>query len=439
MAVVSDLANGDGGTPATVSSRNFIVRLILPGLLQGKAQTFVAPMLPIFVAVDLAGSHSMVGIIASSYPISQFIFSPAVGVVMKHLHNSLASCLALGVLVSTALLSFAAQSVYVLLVIRMIGGIGSTSFDISQKAYMAAEVPPGIRGRITAQIAGAQKWAIMIAALLSGVVAEHLATRSIFLVQASLSVTAMLLIASHSLYLRRKSADLDGADSEALAAAPNVPLMRVLRDHWRGLLGAGLYCAMLNGIRNTWMVALPLRGHHIGLSKLGIGASVAWYRACDATVTTIAAGHIMDKYGLKAAAIPSMLLMGIAFSLLSAVKGSWSLAAVALVFGVGNGFCGGILNAFATGLAPKNARTQFLGLWKTVTSIGGICVPPIFGMVSDASNLDLAGYFASGAALCTLLWAVFVVQDVSKEAPPDCEVPQREQISVSLANNPSPA
>ena len=74
-----------------------------------------------------------------------------------------------------------------------------------------------------------------------------------------------------------------------------------------------------------------------------------------------------------------------------------------------------------------------------MTSIGGICVPPFFGMVSDASNLDLAGYFASGAALCTLLWAVFVVQDVSKEAPPDSEVPQREQISVSLAHNPSPA
>ena len=74
-------------------------------------------------------------------------------------------------------------------------------------------------------------------------------------------------------------------------------------------------------------------------------------------------GHIMDKYGLKAAAIPSMLLMGLAFSLLSVVKGDVSLAAVALVFGVGNGICGGILNAFATGLTPRNARTQFLGLW----------------------------------------------------------------------------
>ena len=76
----------------------------------------------------------------------------------------------------------------------------------------------------------------------------------------------------------------------------------------------------------------------------------------------------MDKYGLKAAAIPSTLLMGLAFSLLSVVKGDVSLAAVALVIGVGNGICGGILNAFSTGLTLRNARTQFLGLWILGTS-----------------------------------------------------------------------
>ena len=114
--------------------------------------------------------------------------------------------------------------------------------------------------------------------------------------QASLSFTALLLVASHSIYLRRKSADVDGSDGEtAMGSTSHIPLKTILRDHWRGLLGAGLYCALLNGVRNTWMVALPLRGHHIGLSKLGIGASVAWYRACDAAVTTIAAGWGRNK------------------------------------------------------------------------------------------------------------------------------------------------
>ena len=76
-------------------------------------------------------------------------------------------------------------------------------------------------------------------------------------------------------------ADVDGSDGEtAMGSTSQKPLKTILRDHWRGLLGAGLYCALLNGVRNTWMVALPLRGHHIGLSKMGIGDSVAWYRAC---------------------------------------------------------------------------------------------------------------------------------------------------------------
>ena len=114
--------------------------------------------------------------------------------------------------------------------------------------------------------------------------------------EASLSFAALLLVASHSIYLRRKSADVDVSDGEtATGSTSHIPLKTILRDHWRGLLGAGLYCALLNGVRNTWMVALPLRGHHIGLSKLGIGASVAWYRACDATVTTIAAGWGPNK------------------------------------------------------------------------------------------------------------------------------------------------
>ncbi|CAK9046240.1 unnamed protein product [Durusdinium trenchii] len=407
------------GEPALVSSRNFILRLVLPGLLQGKAQTFVQPMLPIFVAVDLGGSHGMVGLIASCYPIAQFLGSTPVGFVMKHLENSLAACLALAWMVTTALLSFAAQTVYVLMCIRLLGGLGATSFDISQKAWSFLQVFCLPRGRDVGKTFAPVHFLVRprIAALLSGVVAQHLATRSIFLVQASLSFCALLLIALHSLYLRRKSADVELQDSGA-AAPQDVSLRAIVRDHWRGLLGAG---------------------HHIGLSKMGIGASVAWYRGCDAAVTTAVAGYIMDNYGLKASAVPSMLLMSAAFSLLAIVQGPISLALVALVFGVGNGMCGGVINAFAASLTPPHARTQFLGLWKTVTSLGGICVPPIFGLVSDSSTLDMAGFCISGAALCTALWTVLMVQQVvpSRRAGPSPA--QGDQVSVSLANNPSPA
>mmetsp|Transcript_14805 Transcript_14805/g.33557 ORF Transcript_14805/g.33557 Transcript_14805/m.33557 type:complete len:446 (+) Transcript_14805:80-1417(+) len=433
-------------TQVSVASgvRPFLLPLILPGLLQGKAQTFVTPMLPIFIKVDLGGSHGMVGAVASAYAVAQFFGSPPVGVLMQHLHYATAACLALLLLVTTALLSFAANSVYVLLAIRLVGGLGATAFDISRKAYIAAEVPSGIRGRVVAFLASMQKWAVMISALLSGIVAQHLATRSIFLVQAMLSFTAFLCLSVHAFCSKQcagRTSEPDSPTGSGTPASnggpsrPSVTLSAVLRDHWRSLVGAGLYCAMLNGIRNTWMIALPLRGHAIGLSKIGIGMSVAGYRAIDASLTFCVAGHLMDKYGLKAAAVPSMLLMGTAFALLSAVQGPATLAVAATVFGVGNGICGGILNSFATGLAPPQARTQFLGLWKMVTALGGISLPPIFGAVSDATSLDMAGYCLSLAALVAVIWVLVVVREVS----PRTKSARETQVAVSLAaQHPTP-
>ena len=192
----------------------------------------------------------------------------------------------------------------------------------------------------------------MIAALLSGAVAQHIATRGIFLVQALLDLSALFLIACHSLCRQSRRAP-DSERSEDLqrgnsAQIPGVGLGVVLQEHWRALAGAGVFCTLLSGIRSTWVVALPLCGHYVGLSKVAIGCALAVQRACEATVTALLAGHMMDEYGLKAVAVPSLILISAAFALLSAGQETQILGLAAFVFSVGNGMCGGILNTFAT-------------------------------------------------------------------------------------------
>lgn len=165
----------------SASVKSFLIPVVIPGLLQGKAQTFVQPMLPIFIRVDLGGTDSMVGLIASAYAISQLVSSAPLGVIMQRCGYGKSACLALGLLVVTALLSFGVQSLAVLFMIRLLGGIGVSAFDISRKAYMAANVPNSVRGRVVALLASMQKWAVMVAACLSGVIAQHIATRYYFL------------------------------------------------------------------------------------------------------------------------------------------------------------------------------------------------------------------------------------------------------------------
>lgn len=170
---------------------------------------------------------------------------------------------------------------------------------------------------------------------------------------------------------------------------------------------------MLNGCRNTWMVALPLHAHDLKLSKETIGLAVAIFRAVDATVTITLAGPIMDRYGRTAGAIPTLLLMSVAFLLLPWTESFWSMILVAMVYAVGNGLSGGILNYLATGLAPAHARTQFLGLWKTVTSCGGLVLPPLFGGITDRTgSMKASGAIVAGIAVFAMIWVSAVVRDL---------------------------
>lgn len=424
----------------SASVKSFLIPVVIPGLLQGKAQTFVQPMLPIFIRVDLGGTDSMVGLIASAYAISQLVSSAPLGVIMQRCGYGKSACLALGLLVVTALLSFGVQSLAVLFMIRLLGGIGVSAFDISRKAYMAANVPNSVRGRVVALLASMQKWAVMVAACLSGVIAQHIATRYIFLVQAGLTGAALMLIGCHDQFLeptRRSgttgttlgtSSSQSGAVERASRTA-DLPLVEVVRGNWRSLFGAGGYCAILSGLRNTWAVALPLQGHTIGLSKTHIGFSVAAFRCIDASVTLLVAGHVMQRYGLKVAALPSMLLMAAAFATLACSTSALSLGIAIVLYGLGNGLCGGILNGFATSLAPSHARTQFMGLWRTVTALGGISVPPLFGIISDFLSFRSAALFTSGVGLLSIAWVLFLVQN----SPPSCRPAGQSNAEVPLA------
>mmetsp|Transcript_76856 Transcript_76856/g.199752 ORF Transcript_76856/g.199752 Transcript_76856/m.199752 type:complete len:521 (+) Transcript_76856:67-1629(+) len=443
----------------------FILPVFVPGLLQGKSQTVVIPMLPIFVREELHGSDSEVGLVTSAYAAAQLCSSAALGVLLRRCHYTVASCVALGIIVITALCSFVAPSVAVLIAIRLVGGAAYTAFDLTRKAYMSAEVPKDVRGRISGVNNGLQKWAVMIAAGLSGVIAQHLATRSIFLVQAGFTGSACLALLLHEALQRCSVRDPEPSsqDSKGDSASrtpgrqrldseqsvTSISTFQVARQNWRSLIGAGGYCAMLRGCRNTWLVALPLHGLDLGMSLQNIGLAVAIFRGVDAFVTITVAGPIMDRYGRKAAAMPTMLLMAVAYLLLPWTKNFWSMVSVACIYAIGNGLSGGILNYFAIGLAPANARTQFLGLWKTVTPCGGLVLPPLFGFITDQTgSMKVSAAVIASFAIFALVWIKVLVTDVpetsvgsmdsAREMPP-ADAPPADVSPTPTRTEPPPA
>src|SRR5690625_5341702 len=117
----------------------------------------------------------------------------------------------------------------------------------------------------------------------------------------------------------------------------------------------------LGALRTSRHIAVPMWSEYIGLST----TATAIICGCSAAVDTLLfypAGVIMDKYGRGWIAVPSVLLMGLAFMLMPLTHQTLPFVLVTLLLGLGNGIGAGIVMTLGAGAAPDDQQLGFLVL-----------------------------------------------------------------------------
>ena len=99
----------------------------------------------------------------------------------------------------------------------------------------------------------------------------------------------------------------------------------------------------------------------IGLSDEELGFVNSTSYMSDSCMFLIA-GYLMDKYGRKYGAVPSLIFFIIATMIVPFVNNEGFLIFTALIYGIGDGFATGIILTIGTDLAPIECSAQFLGL-----------------------------------------------------------------------------
>ena len=79
---------------------------------------------------------------------------------------------------------------------------------------------------------------------------------------------------------------------------------------------------------------------------------------------------MVDKYGRKAALVPTFIFAGITFALFPFSRSFVGMTLVAAVLGVASGLGDGATMAVAAHLAPGDLTGLFSGLWQTVGDFG---------------------------------------------------------------------
>jgi MFS family permease len=199
--------------------------------------------------------------------------------------------------------------------------------------------------------------------------------------------------------------DLKLGEKQATANA-NVTTWSVLREHWRLFATLGVGVLLLSAIRQTRQSVIPLWAAHIGLPPT-TGSLIYGVAGGVDVLTFYPAGKIMDLYGRRVVAVPSVLLMGASFMLMPLTHGAGTLMLVAMVMGFGNGMGSGLVMTLSADIAPATGRLTFFGIWRELSDAGSGIGPLILAAVTAVAGLG-AGLGASGGLgllAAAALWA----------------------------------
>ncbi|WP_425301800.1 MFS transporter [Nocardia wallacei] len=349
----------------------------------------VAPVLPQYArsfGVGVAAASAIV----SAFALMRLLFAPVSGRLVQRLGER---WVYLGGLLIVALSTGAcalAQGYWQLIVLRALGGIGSTMFTVSSLGLVIRMSPPGERGRISGLWSTSFLLGSLGGPLIGGLLAG-LGLRMPFVIYA-----AALLVASAVVYRSLRDSTL---------AAPEAPgEVRIMS--FRQALGRPAYWAVLwsnfaNGaaVFGVRMALVPLLVVEVlGESGGAAGIVLTAFAAGNAGVLFLS-GRLSDRLGRKPFLIVGTLVCALGTAGLGMAPNLGWLLVASVVAGLGSGmFTPSQQAAVADIIGPNRRGGPVLAGFQMAADLGTVLGPVVVGALAQRFSFGF-GLAVTGALL----------------------------------------
>ena len=371
----------------------------------------LAPAIPVF-ARTFGVSALEASAVISVFALVRFITAPLAGGLVNRMGERLV--LSSGVLivaVSSAAAGLANNFTH-LLVLRGIGGLGSSMFTVSAMALLLRVVSQEQRGRAASAYQGGFLIGGVVGPALGGLVVAWSIRAPFFVYAASLTLAAVIaMVFLAKARLREREEQVSQGQAGRL-------------EQLRDALSDGAYRAALSvsfvtgfvvfGLRSAIIPLFVVEGLDRGASLTGIAFLVG---AALQALLLLPAGRMADDRGRR----PTMLIGSIALTVgmlvLTAADmaqnawGTASLLAPAMLLlamaiqGAASAFLGSAPTAVVGDIVAGRRGGVVVATYQMMSDLGTIIGPLIAGLIVDALDFDWA--FVAGSALA-LLAVIFV-------------------------------
>ena len=376
----------------------------------------VIPAIPIFAKTFDVSAFAASAVIAV-FALMRLVTSPLAGILTDRVGERLTLTSGLAIVAVSSVLAGLAQSYPQLLVLRGIGGLGSSMFTVSATALLLRVTEPAQRGRASAAFQGGFLFGGVAGPAVGGLVLAW-SVRAPFFVYAGTLAIATLVAAVFLTGRRVQRLEEAAAAAQGPAADPSQPdprgwaELRAALSHaaYRAALGVNLLTGLATfGLRAALVPLFVIEGLRQGAGLSGAAFLVA---AATQAIVLLPAGRTADFTGRRPALLygTSATLVGmLGLVVADLIAGNVTPATVVFfsamaVLGVGTAFLGSAPAAVVGDVMGGRRGGIVIAAFQMVSDLGAVLGPLIAGLLLDALGFNYAfGVGAVAAALALLL------------------------------------
>jgi MFS family permease len=374
-------------TPEPFRIRSLTGSVYLPNLLFAIGQGAAIPVIAL-VALDLGASPALAGAIVALRGIGTLLFDIPAGLVVARIGERWSMLLATASLGLVAVGIALGPSVEVFAVLVFLLGCSWSVWALARLTFATEATPLRQRGRVMSIMGGTMRIGQFIGPLLGGLVIIPFGLAAPFVLQALFAVAAAVTLWFTT----------EPVASGVVTGEEPIRLRQILQDNRRTFGTAGLVAIVVQILRSSRQVIIPLWGDHLDLEASQISLIFGLSSGVE-MLMFYPIGMLMDRKGRKWAAIPCLVLLSIGMAMIPFTTGFSELLWVGLFLGVANGLGAGINMTLGSDFSPSLGRSQFFGMWRLVSDVGTAGGPLLVAAVTSLISLGAAAVAVAGVGL----------------------------------------
>ena len=327
---------------------------------------------------SMGASATIVGIVSGMFAITALGIRPVSGPAMDYFKKNRLMSVAIGLIVVAFIGYGLSESVAMVIVSRLIHGIGIGIASPLSMAMASCALPESKMASGLGIFSLGQAVSTAIGPSIGLALSAAIGYNATFMIVAAFVFIGFLMTFTLKSYTTRKDYKFKIQLNQIIV--PDVAITAVITMFITiAFSSINYFIVIYGGLREIDNIGLYFTAYAIAL-----------------LISRPVSGMVADKFGADKALVPGLLLFGISFVLISQADTLYMFLIAGVVSAFGFGICSPLLMALCIQLAPKNRRgaasnTNFIG-----TDSGYILGPMIAGLVISGINgnsgNEVAGY-----------------------------------------------